>query len=203
MSSVTTAPPRPDVLGGSRRAASLPPEERRAAIVAAVVPLLAVHGERVTSKQIACAAGVAEGTVFRVFRDKDELIEAAVDALVDPAPLERDLAVIDSTLPLPERLVAATEILQQRVTDIWQVLSALGPKLHARARGPLADSDALAALFAADADLLRVPPAEAARTLRAVTMSLTHPMMIGHPATAAQIVDVVLHGIAAPTERRP
>ena len=44
----------------SRRASALPADERRAAIVAAVRPVVLEHGERVTSRQIAEAAGVAE-----------------------------------------------------------------------------------------------------------------------------------------------
>ncbi|MCU1430433.1 MAG: DNA-binding transcriptional regulator, AcrR family, partial [Actinomycetia bacterium] len=36
-------------------------------IVAATLPLLLEHGDRVTSRQIAEAAGIAEGTIFRAF----------------------------------------------------------------------------------------------------------------------------------------
>jgi AcrR family transcriptional regulator len=71
-----------------KRAAALPPEQRRAAIIEAVRPLLAEYGESVTSKQIACAAGIAEGTIFRVFADKDELLDATLDAALDQEPFE-------------------------------------------------------------------------------------------------------------------
>jgi AcrR family transcriptional regulator len=53
-----------------RRASMLPPEERRSMIVAATLPLLVEHGEMVTTRQIADAAGIAEGTIFRVFADR-------------------------------------------------------------------------------------------------------------------------------------
>ena len=46
-------------------------EDRRAAIVEAALPLLIEHGANVTTSQIAAAAGIAEGTVFRAFGDKN------------------------------------------------------------------------------------------------------------------------------------
>ena len=49
------------------RAAPLSPDERRRAIVDAVLPLLIEHGRAVTTRQMAEAAGIAEGTIFRVF----------------------------------------------------------------------------------------------------------------------------------------
>jgi AcrR family transcriptional regulator len=63
-----------------KRASALPPGERRSMIVQATLPLLLEHGEMVTTRQIADAAGIAEGTIFRVFADKDELIAAVLDA---------------------------------------------------------------------------------------------------------------------------
>src|SRR3979409_410727 len=92
-----------------RRAAALPPDERRSMIIEATVPLLIEHGEMVTTRQIADAAGIAEGTIFRAFADKDELLGAVIDAALDPAPLERALTTIDPSLPLPEIVVSAAE----------------------------------------------------------------------------------------------
>ena len=61
------------------RAAALPPSERRAEIIATTLPLLMEHGSAMTTRQIAEAAGIAEGTIFRVFEDKTALIEAVVE----------------------------------------------------------------------------------------------------------------------------
>ncbi len=103
---------------------------------------------------------------------------------------------IDPTLPFEQRLIEATELVQRRVVDIWQLVSKLGPILHDRAKRPLDDSDG------ADRDLrhpkqtaLTVEPAEAARMLRAFTFSLTHPMFAAEPTPADEIVAVFLHGV--------
>jgi AcrR family transcriptional regulator len=179
----------------NRRAAALPADERRAAIVDAVLPLLVSHGERVTTRQIAEAAGIAEGTIFRVFDDKDELLSAALEAALDQAPLERALGGIDRDAPFEDQLVEATGIIERRVVDVWAVVSNLGPKFREQARRPLPESEALIALFEPERDHLRLAPAAAARLLRALTLSLTHPMLAGEPTPPAEIVSIVLHGI--------
>ena len=182
----------------SRRAAALPPDERRAAIVEATLPLLVEHGELVTTSQIAAAAGVAEGTIFRVFPDKEALLAATLEAAMDMAPLERALADVDPTASFDEQLTVATEIIQQRVVDLWQLISNLGPKLREQAARPMVDSAALVRILEhPDAELI-VSPAAAARTLRAVALSMTHPMVAGDPLSAAEIVALFLHGVRGP-----
>ena len=132
----------------TRRATALPPDERRSMIVAATLPLLLEHGDRVTSRQIAEAAGIAEGTIFRVFADKDEIIVAVIEAALDPAPLEAALSRHPRRPRLRRRsLAAAVVIMQQRVIDIWQLMSSVGTRFHEMTRRPMADSDALVRMF--------------------------------------------------------
>jgi AcrR family transcriptional regulator len=178
----------------SRRAAPLPPDERRAAIVTAVLPLIVELGHAVTSRQLAEAAGGSEGTIFNVFADKDELITAVLDAALDQAPFEQSVAAIDRTVPLREQLVAATELIQHRIVDVWRLLSSVGPRPEESAR-PLPISAELTALFADHPHEITVEPVEAARLLRAMTLSLTHPLLTAQPLDAERIVEVFLHGV--------
>jgi AcrR family transcriptional regulator len=182
----------------SKRASALPPGERRAAIIDAVLPLLAEYGESLTSKQIAAAAGIAEGTIFRVFADKDELIDAALEAALDQHQFELALSSIDPGQPFEAQLIEATELIQRRVVDVWTLLSHLSAKRHEQVKRPMTDSRALADLFAANSSRIRTDPVNAARLLRALTMSLTHPMIAAEASTAEEIVNFVLHGIGAP-----
>src|SRR6476661_5017469 len=101
----------PETATKTKRATALPPDERRSMIVAATLPLLLEHGDRVTTKQIAEAAGIAEGTIFRAFADKDEVIAAVVEAALDTEPLEAALAGIPDGLAFEEALAVAIVIM--------------------------------------------------------------------------------------------
>lgn len=164
-------------------------------MIAAVLPLLTDRGPTVTTRELAAEAGVSEGTLFNVFADKDELIAAAVDAAIDPEPFERSVRALDPSMPFEELLVAATALIQRRIVDIWRLLSQLGghPDAHHRRR-PLPESPALVALLEPESVRLRRSPAVAARQLRAMTLSLTHPLMTPEPSSADEIVDLFLHG---------
>ncbi|GAC1531314.1 MAG: hypothetical protein NVS3B12_07110 [Acidimicrobiales bacterium] len=179
-----------------RRASALPADERRSMIVRAALPLLLHSGEMVTTRQIADAAGIAEGTIFGVFPDKDAVISAVLDAALDVAPLEEAIGHIDLRLPLADALEAAIIVMQQRVVDIWRLFSSLGPRAHHHRPGPPPDLDALVALFEAHRSDLAVTPVAAARLLRAITLAGTHPMLAGTPMLPAEIIGVFLHGVS-------
>jgi AcrR family transcriptional regulator len=179
----------------------MPPEQRRAVLVQATLPLLLAHGTAITTRQIAEAAGIAEGTIFRVFPDKESLIEAVVEAAFDPTPFEADLARIPMELPLPARLERAVDLLQRRIASIGRLMAAAGmtrPPGGAAAavqHRPPTSVEALARLFEPEQDRLRRSPVDAAVLLRAMTFAGTHPMMVEEPMRPAEIVDLVLHGI--------
>ena len=99
---------------------------RSLTVVEATLPLLLAHGTALTTRQIAEAAGIAEGTIFRVFPDKESLIAAVVDAALDTTNVDAQFAAIDQELPLDARLVAAVDILRRRMADVFQLRLAVG-----------------------------------------------------------------------------
>jgi AcrR family transcriptional regulator len=199
--SAPASPSTTDPAAKPKRASALPPDERRSMIVAATLPLLLEYGDRVTSRQIAEAAGIAEGTIFRVFADKDEVIVAVIEAALDPEPLEVALDHLPRDVPFQSQLIAAIEIMQRRVIDIWQIVSSVGNRYHEMTRRPMVDSGALVRIFKANRDCINVEPVAAARLLRALTLSMTHPMMAGEPQKPDEIVEMFLHGVGRAAQR--
>jgi len=195
------------------RAAPLPPDERRASIVCATIPLLIEHGAQVTTRQIAEAAGIAEGTIFRVFADKESLVEAAIETAFDPGPLDVALRAVDRSLELEARLCIAAAIVQRRAAAIWQLMAAVGmskPPAGTRSRDGsgdgrhrLGDSTALAELFEPDRDRLRRDPAASAELFRGLIFATSHPALAAQPLDPAEIVSVLLHGIDAGSGTTP
>ena len=163
-------------------------------IVDATLPLVLEHGDKVTTHDIAAAAGIAEGTIFRVFESKDALIEAVMDQALDPGPVERAIEAIDPALGLEDSVTEVVALMQRRVLDIWRLLSGLGAGHHRHGRRPPLESEALRRLFEAHHHELRMEPVQAARLLRSVTLAMTHPMMAVEQAPPGEVARRFLYG---------
>ena len=191
----------------STRAAALPPEQRREAIVDSTIPLLIEHGSSVTTRQIAEAAGIAEGTIFRVFPDKDSLIDAVIERVFDPDPVDTAIRAIDRALPLEDRLVAAVDIIQGRIRNIWKLMAAVGvnkvPDRNTEdSEQRHVDLTSLAELFDPGQDTLTRDPITAAGLLYGLAFAACHPMIATPSMSAADVVSVILDGLRGPSNNR-
>jgi AcrR family transcriptional regulator len=202
-----------------RRVPALPPEDRRAALIAVTIPLLREHGLAVSTRQIAEAAGVAEGTIFNVFPDKQSLLGAAVKAAFDPEPLQRAFDEIPRVEPIPgadawrradlrRRLIAAVEILDVRVAQneaLLPVLRAAGSltDLHGAREGLVR---AIASVIEPDADLLRRPTMAAAWLI--ISMLFVNRQHFGPSPGQERLgppefVSLLLDGLFTPVQGEP
>ncbi|MGE9807316.1 TetR/AcrR family transcriptional regulator [Janibacter sp. G1551] len=184
------------------RAPAMSVEDRRAHLIDVTLPLLREHGRTVTTSQIARAAGIAEGTVFRAFESKEALIDATIASAVDPTRVADLLRGVDAGLPLRERLIEAVGISQRRMQEVFGLMAKVGvmepprhgqPRHHAewheRIDGIMVD------LVGADREQLRVHPQSLVVFLRLLTFAGSHPHLSDeHPLTPAEIVDLVLDG---------
>lgn len=141
---VNPAEPAGEPPGRTRLAA----EDRRAAILDATIPLLVRHGIQVTTRQIADAAGVAEGTLFRVFDDKGSLVVAALARAFDPDPVVEAVRAVDVHRDLDTVLEEVVHVVTGRSGELRTVMN-VGHELRRAAQkngpadmhGPILDPD--------------------------------------------------------------
>ncbi|MEV6031406.1 TetR family transcriptional regulator [Nonomuraea sp. NPDC052116] len=110
---------------GRRRAPAMSPEQRREMIVRAALPLVVEYGTSVTTAQVARAAGIGEGTIFRAFGDKETLLAACMAEAARPDDTLAHVAAIALDVPLEERLIEAAETLRGYLARMGAVAGAL------------------------------------------------------------------------------
>lgn len=109
----------------STRAKPLSKDERKTAILDAVIPLLLDRGNSVTSAQMAAACGVAEGTIFRVFEDKEEIFHEAIRVSLDPRSAVEEIEAIDPDSPFDDQLLQSALIIKARADKVHALASIL------------------------------------------------------------------------------
>ncbi|RJQ72334.1 TetR/AcrR family transcriptional regulator [Pseudonocardiaceae bacterium YIM PH 21723] len=200
-----------ETTGKRQRATALPPEERKKAIVEATIPLLFDHGASVTTKQIAEAAGIAEGTIFRVFEDKLDLIGACMNKLFASTKGADELRKIPLDQPLPDRLEQAITQLAEGGQKFQKLMESIGPLMHQlherahagkdnsikppdRARTLQLMGEAAADLFRPETDRLRVSPEKLGTIFVGLAFMSAFQRGTDHAMTSQDLISVLLDG---------
>ncbi|NKQ53399.1 TetR/AcrR family transcriptional regulator [Amycolatopsis sp. K13G38] len=177
-------------------------EQRREMIVRAVLPLVVEHGAAVTTAQIARAAGIGEGTIFRAFKDKDELIQECVLEALRPDDALGLITEIPLEARLETRLAEAADALRAHLDRMGALMASLHQSGQAnnlrkrhrggdRAASVTAMREAVAELFEPDKDTLRLSPQQSAAMFLALLFNRPRDE---HTPDVAQLIDVFLHG---------
>ncbi len=193
------------------RARPLSRVDRRAAIIAAVTPLLIERGAATTSADMATAAAVAEGTIFKVFADKGEIIREALRVTLDPSQPVAALDEIDPGLPLEDQLRQAARIMSDRfnkVTALMEIFHSLPRSSHGShpegrsfVQLSVAEvSNAILRLFERASESIAVPPQVAATALRGMLFANAHHLHGPEDVSVDQLIRVILTGIAVTEE---
>ncbi len=195
----------------SSRARPLSPEQRRAAILDAVIPLLIEKGAVATTAEMAAAAGIAEGTIFRVFPDKAALLHAAIAKTMDPVPVQEALAAIPTDASVTEQLTAAVRILGNRYDSVTALVSMVRSMPHAdkpHAEGHRIATESMAAVAKALTHFmerhvaqLAVDPRQAAILLRGLVFTNAHHLLSQDERfSPEELVSALCNGILGPEQ---
>jgi AcrR family transcriptional regulator len=192
------------------------PDDRRTAIVSTLLPLLVERGGEVSTREIAQAAGIAEGTIFRVFPDKRSLLLAAAEEAINPAHGQEQFdESLAGVVDLRDKVVVAAGRVLDRMQLTMAVMVAVRPQLaaalheaaekgHKPRFGPpefvlKAQEDLhkrLTGLFEPHRDELATTPEVAAIALRSLTFGASRPELGLAPVLGPEeIADLLLDGV--------
>ena len=182
-----------------------------------MIQLLLEHGRDVTSKEIAEAAGIAEGTIFRAFGDKETLLNAAVERYLRSARAAHGAAV-DRPRPAASRRRSrgsSTLMSTGSATSSGSCSARRPARSAAEARETRHEfaADRRRAARTETAQELRVAPERVAHYVRMVAFSQRHPGLqrrhgVQHRRTRRTLIHARRRGpihreIQAPSRNRP
>lgn len=188
------------------RAKPLPPDVRRAEIISAARPLLLRYGGAFTTRQVAEAADIAEGTIFRVFPTKADLVQALAQEVLDPTPVCARIAAIPASRPVADRIATIITILHEGIRDSAEFFRAvhavpsddtLAPGRPHKDMAAITERSrrlrsAIEACLAPDAGHLSCPAAQAASLIRSVATATAHPFfaddLVTEPGLVAELL---------------
>ncbi len=174
-------------------------DDRRAQIIEAITPAVLEHGAAITTRELAEAAGVAEGTLFKAFGDKESLLVALAEHHLDASSFaaEQGALEFDSIADLVE---TTSRTLVDRFRFVYRLVMALGPIGQRVASERHAEFESskhrLAERFVPFRDELRVSPLVAADVLRSLAWAASSSWGEHSPTSEVDdIIQVLLHGI--------
>lgn len=204
------------------RAKPLSPEERRRTIIDAVIPLLDPNSGPITTRQIADAAEIAEGTIFRVFPDKKTLFFAIAEEVTSPSTTDQGLrSAIDSADDLHTKIAATAGLLLSRFEKMLVVMDSLRASMAGEVIGEHKPTDGRTPTFLVNANQrlhatltalifqphqkeLRIAPEVAATALLGLIFGLAHPSAVPTEGFGpAAIATLLLSGIHKTSGDRP
>ena len=185
----------------------MPPEQRRAALIEATLPLLFDHGPALTTKQVAEAAGVAEGTIFRVFASLNDLVDATTREAMSSERLTRELNQLTLGDTIEDKVTATLTLLTTRFTKMRTLLMAAHAREHHAAscmRDELAARRAeldvwLTAHFKPHAADLRTTP----DTFVAFLRTIAHGHALALPPSAISVPELAHLALAGARKEHP
>jgi AcrR family transcriptional regulator len=141
------------------RAQPMPPEDRRRMIAEEAVPLFLEHGSSLTTRQLADHLGIAEGTIFRAFGDKDSLVRAAVQTFMEQSQARMADGLVNPALPLEDKVAVLVHGTRVWMQNLFRMLALVPrediPQIMHRPRDDEYQAAVIAA-FQPDADQLTI-----------------------------------------------
>lgn len=203
----------------------MPSERRREAILEAVEAQVVDHDMELTSKELAKLAGVAEGTLFRVFGSKEELLVAAfAHHLAQVASDESwKSKLADSGADLDDQLARYIDVITGRIGEWTHLLGVLHRFLRGTGEAKARDlrksavpemqrvralyvrtldqfAESCRMMLAPHTDALRVSLDDAVAFVQSTATSLAVSRQFhDFGLSAEQSADMVLHGVIGPS----